>query len=121
MVNKFKISSLKFSTNCASTKCSGSLFHSFTLEGKKECKYELTLDKVVANALADLFICRTFYCQMSEKSEFTKPSPPPTFPLSVFGLFSSNQFGESLKITMQINRMPLSSHLYCEHGLLSIQ
>ena len=37
------MSCLKCSTDCALTKFSGSLFHSFTVEGKRECKYELTM------------------------------------------------------------------------------
>ena len=43
------MSSLKCFTDCALTKCSGSLFHNFTVEGKKECKYELTLADEILN------------------------------------------------------------------------
>ena len=33
------MSSLKCSADCALTKCSGNLFHNFTVEGKEECKW----------------------------------------------------------------------------------
>ena len=43
------MSSLKCATDCALTKCFGSLFHNFTVEGIKECKYELTLADGILN------------------------------------------------------------------------
>ena len=48
------MSSLKCSTDDALTKCSGSLFHNFTVEGKKECKYELTL---AGGIFESLYVC----------------------------------------------------------------
>ena len=47
------MSSLKCSTDCALTKCSGNLFHNFTVEGKKECKYEL----ILADGILNLCTC----------------------------------------------------------------
>ena len=45
------MSFLKCSADCALTKCSGSLFHNFTVEGKKECKYKLILADGILHVL----------------------------------------------------------------------
>ena len=58
-MNKFKIHirSLKCSTDCAPTKCSDSLFHNFSVGGKKECKYELTLaDRILYLCMCPLLV-----------------------------------------------------------------
>ena len=57
------MSSLKCFTDCALTKCSGNLFHNFTVEDKKECKYELTL----ADGILNLCTCPLVEVHSSNK------------------------------------------------------